>query len=157
MKKVLFILALLAASLSFGQASAVPHDKNLSADLKDFDLHAIKNGFTIDCEKISGIYLMRTYEMMKYYNKLAWGITVPLENGQKMIVISADIPPYIPTFRNAVVYHELYHALGNFEHCDSVLCPYILMSGGSIEVEEVIKTWNDEAKEEYFNYIKSKQ
>lgn len=104
-------------------------------------------------EKLDGILWSNN---IFFYTRPLVGITPLPEAGENFILISDNIPKYLPTFINAVVYHELSHfIMDNNKHCISG-CPYILQEGKYINIEKVICSWNNIAKIEYFMYLKLK-
>lgn len=84
-----------------------------------------------------------------------YGVTYRHDRTKKTaIVIHTSVPHFLPTFLEVVILHEIYHALHmNLGHCKGSECPYILLSGDKIDIETVIKTFDDKAKQKYFDYL----
>ncbi|MAX51425.1 MAG: hypothetical protein CMH22_05555 [Methylophaga sp.] len=152
MKKLIIFLILNLGFLSLeAQVSdfVLPDGKVIKVDdfykpvLTDFIKSCAK--YNIDFKRLSlleGIYVSSNLE----------GRHGATRNDRKIILVNADIPNYLPTFRKAVLYHELYHLL-SLEN-GHVAFPYLVQDGGSIFPEYLIKHW-DVVEAEYFLYLAS--
>lgn len=108
--------------------------------------------------KLDGIYFM---SFKKYFPKdNSFGVTRFLSGDmQNLITLNTDaIPFYLPSFLEAILYHELYHSMFPLEghvSCDKENDDvFFLRAGGNINIENVIKKWGCDLKQNYWNYIK---
>lgn len=112
---------------------------------------------------LDGIYIVPNFK--------PFGSTF-FRKGKDVILITNDIPIYLPTFMSAIIYHELYHFISeNRYHCiirpynfssyiEEFLrgypeCLYLLQDGSNINIEKIIREWNEDAKKEYFLFLKN--
>jgi len=104
-------------------------------------------------EKLGGVFWSN---QITFYTKPSFGLALMFKDSPMLVLVDDNIPTYLPTFINAVLYHELAHLFTKNNRHPKHGVPYILQDGKNIKIENVIKTWNDEAKIEYFQYLKLK-
>lgn len=173
MRKLLFIISILLwttsysqfysdakydVELSTGQCHTLEINSYLYDNLDNYFFEASENNVNIDViQKLKGIYLCHFDISLPTYMQNNFGLTLDLKTGERVILVNVSlIPFYLPTFLDAVVYHELYHhLLDTGDHVKNT--PYVLRDGEFNNPEVLIKTWNSDSKEEYFNYIKQQQ
>ncbi|AGO49496.1 hypothetical protein Phi4:1_gp083 [Cellulophaga phage phi4:1] len=128
--------------------------KPLVPIVDDFFTHAKKNNYSISkVADLHGVY--KTNVISHYTGSQDAGLTMISRDFKDIIFINDNLPTYLPTLIEVVVYHEFYHFFANNkDHCDTIFCPYILQSGDKIDVEYVIRTWGEDDKKEYFEYLK---
>ncbi len=130
------------------------YSEELKDPLDDFFKHAQLYSYPMDSiSNLHGIY--RTNVIYYYTGTNAAGLTMLSRDFKDFIFINENIELYLPTFIESILYHEFYHLLANNkDHCSDIFCPYILQDGRAIDVEKVIRTWNEDSKKEYFEYLK---
>jgi len=146
------------------QEDTIEVHKQLKPYFKEMLTRMRVNG--VDLSRLSEFEGMYIYgNMYQYLGYDAWGICkLNKGDGKDYIYISDGMPTYLPTFISAIVYHEFYHCtqddnfwstiLKYFQNCG---CPYVMQSGDKINVEVVVKTWDEEAKQKFIEYLKCKQ
>jgi len=85
----------------------------------------------------------------------AFGVNAPIvDSTNKFIYINDHIKDFLPTFITAVLYHEMFHQLlPTVKHCTGNRCPYIFKNGDGINIENVIKTFDEYEKDRYFKHL----
>ena len=131
----------------------------------------------VDLSRLSDFEGMYIYgNLHRYVGYEVWGVSVRNDDQKDFIYISNIMPQYLPTFVSAIIYHEFYHFLTKQGHCimddvedsyfdklfnyfndNDLTCPYVMQSGDKINVEVVIKEWNEHAKDYFVEYIKKQQ
>lgn len=131
-----------------------PYSEDMGVFIDDFFTQALINGYDIkNISDLRCVFLIENIE--KAFGKKAHGFTMIDREDKKSVFVDYYIPRYLPTLISAVFYHEMFHVLVNPKgHCYGIFCPYILRGGEYINIEEVIRIWDDDAKKEYFQYLK---
>ena len=128
--------------------------------LEPFIANFLKDAVKYDID-LTNLKYLKEVMMLSDSTFTYLGQTSRLEDdgGNKLysyIVFNKEIPPYLPTLVNAIIYHEFAHALlWNSTHCESITCPYIMQA--EIEPETIIKYWNEQSKEQFFYWLKEEQ
>lgn len=130
---------------------------DLILPLNDYFYNAALN--ELDITGVKKLISVRTSSYIEYYSGVdAEGLTMISKEGDIFVLVNQDIPIYLPTFKEAVLYHEMYHVISlEKEHCDGPECPYILQDGKKVDIEYVIRNWGEEMKEQYFKYLHGKE
>lgn len=181
MKKSTLLLALLFSLFTYSQ-NYKEYRLEVNDSVYTFNytpsIKFILDDFFEGCEKykvpldrfsrLEGIYVV--VDMKSLTGKDFFWITF-LEKEKDFILLNNNIPLYLPTFMSAIIYHEFYHfILIKPGHCiierstiSGIVeeffkgypkCLYVLQGGSNINIEKIIREWDDKSKKEYFLYLK---
>lgn len=124
-------------------------------DLDEYFERARKHNIDLsNVANLQGIYLV-DFSKSSILKEYDGNFGVSLKDECIIGINRANIPRYLPTFLNAVMYHELWHFIPEaYFHSTFITSPTVTRGGEHINVEDLISTWRERSKEEYFEYLK---
>ena len=173
MRRILLAVALFVSALGVSQEMIINSEQgkyefyvspSLTGDVLEYFSH--EEVYELDLTPLEGLHsinIVTNDQMISLLNAYSWdsiylGLTKYLPTGVTGVFINDILPVYIPQMYEIILYHEMYHVFLGEEtanHCQEEECPEFLKAVW--DKSTAVCGWGEEAKKNYFKYLKEKQ